>query len=77
LPRQEIDTGMESLQRVATIARNWLTEIELEEADIVVRPKVGQRAWSDMTNLSSIVESGRDAMTKAMPELQEALATQH
>ncbi|MBT5738013.1 MAG: hypothetical protein HN891_10565 [Planctomycetes bacterium] len=77
LPRQEIDTGMESLQRVATISRNWLTEIELEEADIVVRPRVGQRTWSDMTNLSSIVESGRDAMTKAMPELQEALSTHH
>jgi hypothetical protein len=30
-----------------------------------------------MTNLSSIVESGRDAMTKAMPELQEALSTHH
>ncbi|MDE0960243.1 MAG: patatin-like phospholipase family protein [Planctomycetota bacterium] len=74
LPRQEIDTGMESLQRVATIARNWLTEIELEEADIVVRPVVGQRSWSDMTNLASIVEAGRTAMSEAMPALQEALA---
>ncbi|MGE4631647.1 MAG: patatin-like phospholipase family protein, partial [Planctomycetota bacterium] len=38
LPTSNIETGMGSLQRVASIARNWLTENELEEADIVVRP---------------------------------------
>jgi len=73
LPRKEIDTGMESLQRIATITRNWLTEVELEEADIVVRPRVGQRTWIDMSNLSSIVEAGRDAMKQALPQLHEAI----
>jgi hypothetical protein len=66
---------MESLQRVAAIARNWLTEVELEEADIVVQPRVGTRTWSDFSNLSSMVEAGRTAMKAALPQLHEAVAS--
>ncbi|HIC22554.1 MAG: hypothetical protein COB10_11395 [Planctomycetota bacterium] len=74
LPTGNIETGIESLQRVASIARNWLTENELEEADIVVRPRVGVRSWSDFRNLSSLVEAGRDAMKSSLPALREVLA---
>ncbi|MEE2890184.1 MAG: patatin-like phospholipase family protein [Planctomycetota bacterium] len=74
LPTRNIETGMGSLQRVASIARNWLTENELEEADIVVRPRVGVRTWSDFRNLSSLIEAGRDAMKSALPALREVLA---
>lgn len=74
LPTRNIETGLGSLQRVASIARNWLTENELEEADIVVRPRVGVRTWSDFRNLSSLVEAGRDAMKSALPALREVLA---
>jgi len=75
LPKTSISTGMESLQRVAAIARNWLTEVELEEADIVVQPRVGTRTWSDFSNLSSMVEAGRTAMKAALPQLHEAVAS--
>ena len=64
---------MEVIQRVAGIARNWLTEQELASADLVVRPRVGQRLWSDMSNLTSLVEAGRVAMQEAMPRLLESL----
>lgn len=74
LPTRNIETGLGSLQRVASIARNWLTENELEEADIVVRPRVGVRTWSDFRNLSSLIEAGRDAMKSALPALREVLA---
>ncbi len=74
LSAQKIETGIQSLQRVASIARNWLTENELEEADIVVRPRVGIRTWSDFSNLASLVEAGREAMKNSLPQLQEALA---
>ncbi|MAW77250.1 MAG: hypothetical protein CMJ95_07695 [Planctomycetes bacterium] len=73
LPTQEIETGIESLQRVASIARNWLTENELEEADIVIRPQVGIRTWSDFSNLASLVEAGREAMKRSLPQLHELL----
>ncbi|MGE4620469.1 MAG: patatin-like phospholipase family protein, partial [Planctomycetota bacterium] len=74
LPTEQIETGMGSLQRVASIARNWLTENELEEADIVVRPRVGVRTWSDFRNLASLVEAGREGMKASLPALHEVLA---
>ena len=64
-------SGVEVIQRVAGIARNWLTEQELTDADLVVRPRVGQRTWSDLNDLASVVESGRVAMQAAMPQLLE------
>ena len=74
LTRTESRTsGIDVIQRVAGIARNWLTEQELREADLVVRPRVGQRTWSDMSDLSSVVEAGRDAMKEAMPRLLEVM----
>ena len=68
------ESGMQVIQRVAGIARNWLTEQELQEADLVVRPLVGQRSWSDLSDLSSLVEAGRDAMKAAMPDLLEVIS---
>jgi NTE family protein len=70
---EEKTSGVEVIQRVAGIARNWLTEQELSSADLVIRPQVGQRTWSDMSNLSSLVEAGRVAMQEAMPRLLESL----
>ena len=39
--------------------------------DLVGRPKVGQRSWSDLNDLASLVEAGRVAMQASMPQLLE------
>ena len=35
---------------------------------------MGQRSWSDLSDLSSLVEAGRDAMKAAMPDLLEVIS---
>src|SRR5690606_257999 len=57
-PLEELGCGLDVLLRVETIAGSRLNALELEKADIVVQPNVGQKYWSDFSGLEHLVNEG-------------------
>lgn len=65
-----ITRGLDAILRVEAIAGKRLNDIELARADVVIRPQVGRRYWSDFSDLDGIVEEGLQAAESKVPELR-------
>jgi NTE family protein len=65
-----ITRGLDALLRVEAIAGKRLNDIELSLADLVIRPNVGRRYWSDFSQLDDIVTAGVTAAEEKIPELR-------
>ena len=59
--------------RVENFAAKKLNEIELARADVVIRPEVGTKYWSDFSELQRMVNSGRDAAEGAIEQIRTRL----
>ncbi|HZN56727.1 MAG TPA: patatin-like phospholipase family protein [Planctomycetota bacterium] len=62
--------GLDAILRVEAIAGKRLNDIELARADVVIRPQVGKRYWSDFSGLDGIVSEGIAAAEQCIPELK-------
>lgn len=72
-PIEDIGRGWESIMRVECIAAKKLNELELNTADVVVRPRIGTKYWSDFTGLDSLVQGGREAAEKQVDEIKSRM----
>ena len=70
---ETVDRGWDSIMRVENIASKKLNEIELQKADIIIRPDVGSKYWSDFSELRRMVESGRHAAVEQIPAIRSRL----
>jgi NTE family protein len=68
-----VQIGLDAILRVEAIAGRRINELELEKADVVIRPAVGARDWSDFRDLDVLVESGIDAARGALPRIRELM----
>jgi NTE family protein len=68
--RPPITRGLDAILRVEAIAGKRLNDIELANADLVIRPDVGDKYWSDFSDLDGIVTEGILAAEQTIPELR-------
>lgn len=72
-PMREIRRGWDCILRVETIASSKLNRQELSRADVVIRPEIGRKYWSDFSDLQRVVETGKTAAREMIPEIKSRL----
>lgn len=66
-----VDIGLDAIMRVEAIAGKRINDSELELADVVIRPEVGGKDWSDFSDLEELIESGIRAAKDALPTIRD------
>lgn len=69
-PIENFHRGWESILRVESIASRKLSELELMSADVILRPDIGGKYWSDFSGLDDMVESGRACARTKLDEIR-------
>lgn len=59
--------------RVGDIMANRMQDYELMDADIVIRPEVGQLHWAEFSRARHLIEAGERAATEKLEEIQRAV----
>lgn len=67
------ETAQDIFARAGEITADELEETELKQADVVIRPDVGDLHWADFTRAKGLVRAGEDATRNALKEIQEAV----
>jgi len=62
--------GLDAILRVEMIAGRRLNAMELANADVVIRPEVGKKYWSDFSELDDLVSQGIRAAEEKLPEIR-------
>ncbi|MEO1526307.1 MAG: patatin-like phospholipase family protein [Planctomycetota bacterium] len=62
------ETALQSMLRVQELAEIRIRERQLELADVVVRPDVGEVPWYDFTQPEPLINAGYDAVKRALRE---------
>ena len=70
---EDVDTVTEILYRAGEITSNRLEELELSDADIVIRPQVGDLHWADFTRSKDLVINGENACRESLKDIKELL----
>ena len=71
--QDEFRTAMGVYIRASEIMSHTLKEYELLDADIVIRPKVGNLHWSEFSHARSLVEEGERAAREHLDEIRNAI----
>ncbi|WP_020675680.1 patatin-like phospholipase family protein [Geopsychrobacter electrodiphilus] len=69
----ELDTvssGLEVVFRADAAARNALSELQLTQADLVIRPDVGDNHWADFSRTDWLIRKGYEAANEQMPQIR-------
>jgi len=69
-----VERGLDVILRVESIACARLNELEIARADVVIRPAVGAKYWSDFSGLESMVNAGVIATQAKLGEIRAAIA---
>ncbi len=62
------DTAMDVMMRVDDIGQRLMRRHHLKDADIVIQPDVGTRAWFDFSDPERMIEEGRRAARESLNE---------
>lgn len=74
LPRDpDVETARDVFYRASEITANRLEEAELESADIVIRPAVGDLHWTDFTRSKDLVRIGETAARGSLQKISASL----
>lgn len=71
--RDDFNNILEVVIRADECAAHRLKEIQISQADQVIRPVVDDYHWSDFKYALDIVAAGKAAAEKAMPQLKELI----
>lgn len=69
----DIDTVKDVLYRASEITANTLESAELETADVIIRPAVGNLHWTDFSRARDLVTAGDEAASLALKDIQASL----
>jgi NTE family protein len=67
----DVSRGLDAILRVEAIACGRLNDLELAEADVVIRPQVGEKYWSDFSGLGDLVAEGSRAAERQLEVLRQ------
>ena len=48
-----------------------LTELQLEQADLILRPNVGKFHWSEFNQIDTIIAEGEKEAERLLPEIKK------
>ena len=68
-----IETGKDVLYRAGEITSSTLQASELESADVIIRPQVGDLHWMDFSRIDDLVKMGEKAARESLKEIQASL----
>lgn len=68
------DTTIDTLLQAVSIMYSKLTAIQIRQADVVIRPKVGSIASGDFSKKHDAVLEGEKAALQALPEIQKIIS---
>jgi len=66
----ELDSVIDIVFRASTITARQYSEMLLREADVVIRPEVGDIHWSEFSKMPLALTAGERAAKKALPEIR-------
>jgi NTE family protein len=67
-------TGMDIVLRADAVTRIYLNDLLLNEADVLIRPKVGGCQWADFSISREMFAAGEAAARESLSAIQEALS---
>jgi NTE family protein len=68
-----IGTVPDILSRAGEITANKLEAAELEDADVIIRPQVGDLHWMDFSRSGDLIRKGEEAAREALGKIYESL----
>lgn len=69
----DIDTAKDILYRAGEITANTLEAAELQNADVIIRPAVGDLHWTDFARAVDLIKTGEQAARAALKQIHESL----
>ena len=69
----KFETAQEIFYRAGDITSDKLEEAELLQADVVIRPRIGDLHWSDFSRAKGLIQEGETAARLALGEIREAM----
>jgi NTE family protein len=69
----EFGTAQEIVYRAGDITSYKLEEAELLQADVIIRPRIGNLHWSDFTRAKVMIQEGEEATRLALGKIREAI----
>jgi NTE family protein len=69
----EFGTAQEIVYRAGDITSDHLENAELLQADVVIRPRIGNLHWSDYSHAKSMIQEGEAAARLALGDIREAI----
>ena len=70
---EEFHTSKDVNIRAAKIMARQLEDYELRDADIVIRPKVGNLQWTDFSHAIDLIEEGEKAAEENLDNIRNAM----
>ena len=69
-----IRTALDATIRLGIIAADRANQSQIDQADVVIKPEVGDVFWSDFRDLERLEKAGEEAARAALPEIRKVLA---
>lgn len=69
----DVSSGLDIVFRADAAARNALSNLQLQQADLIICPTVGINHWADFSRADEIIAQGRLATFKCLPEIKALL----
>jgi NTE family protein len=69
----QFETAQEVYNRAGDITSDKLQEIELTQADVIIRPRIGDLHWTDFSRAKGMVQEGEAAARLALGQIREAM----
>ncbi len=73
-PVENLNNGLELVIRANAVTGRLLSETQLTDADVIVRPDVGHLHWAAFDQAELCIRQGSAAMEAALPQLRDALS---
>jgi NTE family protein len=68
-----IQTGKDVLYRAGEITTSTLEAAELKDADVIIRPQVGDLHWMDFSRAGDLVKAGEQAARESLKKIDACL----
>lgn len=69
----DFETGLDIVLRTNDITQHSLSQMQLKEADIIIRPDLAGIRWSDFHRLEDCLKAGEDAAGKKADEIRSLI----
>ena len=73
LGEAEASSGLGIVFRADVATRNALSELQLAQADLVIRPDVGVNHWADFSRADLLIDKGYRAAQEKLPQIRSLL----